>query len=335
MKYGQGRFNPAKILSLPCFDRPLISEKASVLMTTYKVIGRRQFLKSSIVLTAGIGFGKVLPAIGAQVTPVKLSTPAMEKLGWKLSVQLYTYRRFPLFEALDKVAALGIRHIEPLSALKVDSHRPDVRANEDMPADVRKEFKEKLAERGMFLSSIFANFNGTPGQAKRLFEFCKEMGTGTIVAEPPAEALDMIEKLCLEYQINVAFHNHARGQSPYWKPEQVLAACQNRTERMGACADAGQWARSGLDPVESLRKLKGRIISFHLKDIAKKNDPNCRNTVFGEGEGDFANVLQELKRLGYRGLTTIDFEHDTPALQEDMARNVAYMEERAKELLNA
>jgi sugar phosphate isomerase/epimerase len=184
----------------------------------------------------------------------------------------------------------------------------------------------------MFLSSIFGSFNGKPDQAKRLFDFCKEMGTGTILAEPPAESLDTIEKLCDQYSINVAFHNHARGQSPYWKPEQVLAACQNRTARMGACADAGQWARSGLDPVESLRKLKGRIVSFHLKDVAKKNEPNSRNTVFGEGEGDFANVLKELKALRYRGLTTIDFEYDTPALQEDMARNVAYMEEQATKL---
>jgi sugar phosphate isomerase/epimerase len=81
--------------------------------------------------------------------------------------------------------------------------------------------------------------------------------------------------------------------------------------------------------------VKGRIVSFHLKDIAKKNDPNSRNTVFGEGEGDFANVLKELKRLGYRGLTAIDFEYDTPALQEDMARNVAFVEEQAKMLLNS
>jgi L-ribulose-5-phosphate 3-epimerase len=300
-------------------------------MTTNVVMGRRQFLKRSGVLAAGLACGRVMPASAAQV---QLSTPNMEKLGWQLSVQLYTYRRFPLFEALDKIAALGIRHIEPLTALKVDSKRPDVRANEDMPANVRKELKAVLADRGMFLSSIFANFSGKPDQAKRLFDFCEEMGTGTIVAEPPAEALDLIEKLCIEHRMNVAFHNHARGQSPYWQPEQVLAACQNRTKRMGACADAGQWARSGLDPVASLRKLKGRILSFHLKDIAKRNDPGSRNTVFGEGEGEFANVLKELHRLGYRGLTTIDFEHDTPALQEDMARNVAFVEAQAKKLLN-
>ena len=64
---------------------------------------------------------------------------------------------------------------------------------------------------------------------------------------------------------------------------------------MGACADAGQWARSGLDPVESLRKVKARLVSFHLKDIVRKSDPDSRNTVFGEGEGDVASVLKELK----------------------------------------
>jgi len=301
-------------------------------MSMNRIIGRRQFLRVSAAFLAGVGVHRALPAQGV---PVKLSTPTLEKLGWQLSVQLYTYRRFPLFEALDLVAALGIRHIEPLTGLTVDRQRPDVKAGEGMPPDMRKELQARLAERGMSLSSLFASFTGAPDQARRLFEFCKEMGTGTIVAEPPANALDLIETLCDEYRIQVAFHNHARGQSPYWQPEQVLAACQGRTQRMGACADAGQWARSGLDPVESLRKLKGRILSFHLKDIATRNDPGSRNTVFGEGEGEFPRVLQELKRLGYRGLTTIDFEHDTPALQEDMARNVAYMEEQAKRLLNA
>ena len=79
--------------------------------------------------------------------------------------------------------------------------------------------------------------------------------------------------------------------------------------------------------------MQGRIISFHLKDVAKKGDPQSRNTVMGEGQADCAQTLKELRRLGYQGLITIDFEYDTPALQEDMARNVAFIEEQARQLL--
>ena len=82
-------------------------------------------------MATGLAVWKALPARAAQA---KLSTPCMEKLGWQLSVQLYTYRRYPLFEALDKVADLGIRHIEPLTALKVDAKRPALLANERMMA---------------------------------------------------------------------------------------------------------------------------------------------------------------------------------------------------------
>ena len=291
---------------------------------------RREFLSRGGALAVSLGLG---PSLSTFAGEVKLSTPTAEKLGWRASVQHFTYRRFGLFEALDKVAALGLRHIEVRSNVKLDSKRPGMLANEDMPADARKELKTMLAERGMSIPSVFADFNGSSDQAKRVFEFCKELGAEIIVAEPPAEAFDLIERLCEEYRMPLAIHNHQKGQSPYWSPELVLAACRNRSPRIGACCDGGQWARSGLDPVECLRQLQGRIISFHLKDVAKKGDPQSRNTVMGEGEADCAKTLKELRRLGYQGLITIDFEHDTPALQEDMARNVAFIEEQARQLL--
>ena len=55
--------------------------------------------------------------------------------------------------------------------------------------------------------------------------------------------------------------------------------------------------------------------------------------VMGEGEADCVKTLKELRRLGCQGLITIDFEHDTPALQENMARNVAFIEGQARQLL--
>ena len=288
-------------------------------------IPRRTFLRLTTALAASAGLARLLPAAQA-----KLSTPTAEKLGWQLSVQMYTYRRFPMFDALDHVAAAGMRHVEPRTGLKLDAKRPDLKMSEDMPAGVRREFRAMLADRGLALTSYFADVSPNPDQTRRLFEFCKEMGTPTLVSEPPADTLDTLEKLCEEYQIDLAIHNHQVGHSKYWSPDLVLAACRNRSKRFGACGDIGQWARSGLDPVQCIRQLGGRLLSVHLKDIAKKGDPASRNILFGAGEADLPAALRELRRLGYKGLTTIDYEHDTPALLEDMARNVAFVEEQAK-----
>lgn len=266
------------------------------------------------------------------LAPPKLSSPAAEKLGWQLSVQMYTYRRFPLFEALDHVAALGLRHIEPRTGLQLDAKRPDLKLSEDLPPDVRREIKSRLADKGLSLTTCYPDFTTNADQPRRVFEFCKEMGTSLILAEPPAEILDALEKLCDEYKIDLALHNHQEGQSKYWSPDLVLAACRNRGKRVGGCCDLGQWARSGLDPAEALRKMQGRILSIHLKDILKKGDRGSRNCVFGTGEATLAAGLAELRRLGYKGVTAIDYEHDTPALHEDMARNVTFVEDVARKL---
>ncbi len=50
------------------------------------------------------------------------------------------------------------------------------------------------------------------------------MGIETIVSEPPEGAFDVIEKLCEEYKINVAIHNHPKP-SRYWDSDTVLKVC--------------------------------------------------------------------------------------------------------------
>jgi tRNA(Ser,Leu) C12 N-acetylase TAN1 len=45
------------------------------------------------------------------------------------------------------------------------------------------------------------------------------------------------------------------------------------------------------------------------------------------------DAIKELKRQGYKGVIAIDFEHDAPAIQEDMAKNIAFAEKQARVLL--
>jgi sugar phosphate isomerase/epimerase len=291
---------------------------------------RRDLLRDGAGLAAGAAAAGLLRPLPASAEPVKISSPVAEKLGWRMAVQLYTYRRFSLYEALDKIAALGVRHIEPCFFLSLDKK---LKTNETLPADARKELKAKLDERGMALSSFYADLGADAGKAKKIFEFCKEMGTGTIVAEPPPEAFDAIDKLCEEYQINVAIHNHPESpKQKYWNPDHILAVCKGRGKRVGGCCDTGHWVRSGLDAVECLKKMEGRILAFHLKDVAEKGKRNARDTVLGEGQANYAEVLKELKRQGYKGLTTIEYENDTPSLQDDVAKCVAFVEAQAKVL---
>ncbi len=138
----------------------------------------------------------------------------------------------------------------------------------------------------------------------------------------------MLESLSIKYGMTLALHNHQRGKSDYWHPDIVLDHSKKRGKQIGACCDVGQWTRSDLKPGDCLRKIGlDRMISFHLKDVLSMGDLDCRNTVIGEGAAVCANCLKEIHRLGYRALVTIDFEHDTPQLHQDMVKNIAIIEE--------
>ena len=84
-----------------------------------------------------------------------------------------------------------------------------------------------------------------------------------------------------------------------------MKACQGRSNLIGACADTGHWPRSGFDSVESLKKLKGRIISLHLKDI---DGDTKEDTIYGEGICNFNQMLAEIDNQEFKGVISIEYE---------------------------
>lgn len=158
---------------------------------------------------------------------------------WRLSIQAYTFNRFTFYEAVDKTKALGLCYIEAYPGQQLSKEKQNVKFDHNMSSEVKNEVLQKLHEAGFKLVNYgVLSLPNDETECRKVFNFAKDMGIETIVSEPPEESFDLVEKLCEEYKINVAIHNHPRP-SHYWNPDTVLKVCEGRSSRIGACADTG------------------------------------------------------------------------------------------------
>ncbi len=244
---------------------------------------------------------------GAPVKGIGAARETPEWLNWELGVQAYTFRNFTFCQTLERCRELGVTVVEIYPGQRIGGGLPGA-TNHHMDAATRMRLLGKLAAARVRLGAYGVVNGKDPGDWRRIFEFARAMGISTVVSEPPPEQMDMIEALCREFGTNLAIHNHAKP-SRYWGPEKVLEVCKGRDRRIGACADLGHWARSGLDPTACLRKLEGRVISLHLKDVnLAGTDGVC--VPLGTGVGRLPRVFAELRRQRFHGLFSIEYESD-------------------------
>jgi sugar phosphate isomerase/epimerase len=266
---------------------------------------------------------------GAAWAAPAAGAPHAEKLGWRLGCQAWTFNDTTFFDAVEKTASLGLHYIEAFPGQKLSADKPDLKMGEGLSEADRKAVKKHLSDNGVKLNSF-----GVGGHSRAIFEFAKDMGMVTVVSEPAPDAFDEIDKLCEEFQINLAIHNHPKGSSRYWDPALVLKACEGHSKRIGACCDIGHWLRSGIDPLEALKKLEGRIIEFHFKDLHEKGKDG-HDVPWGTGVADVKALLQEVKRQGIKPFFAIEYEYHFGHSLPECAECVAYFDKVCAELTGA
>ena len=248
--------------------------------------------------------------------------------GWRLGMQIYSFREFTFFEAVDKTASLGLDWIESYPGQRFSADRPDMKFHHTMSAQMKAEAKKKLKDTGVKMVNYgVVSLPNDEAECRKVFDFAKEMGIEIIVSEPPLEAMDLVDRLCKEYKIKMAIHNHPKP-SAYWNPDTVLTACKGRSSWVGDCADTGHWKRCGLNPVDVLKKLQGRIISLHLKDIDDKDE----DVVWGDGRCDVRAILTELDRQNFEGVISNEYESNPKNPMPDIRKCTQYFNKVAAEL---
>jgi len=277
-------------------------------------------------MTAIVLLAMVLPCLADDAAKSKRDDSASEKLGIKLSLQCWTFNRLTFFETVDKAVELGVKYLEiyPGQTLKPGSKEKIHRTmNEETIAAI----KQKLADAGG-LKLVAYGVDGVPTDekgARQTFEWAKKMGIEVLVTETTPN--DIHDKLCQEFHVKYALHNHPKS----WPPDAVLKACEGRSKWIGSCSDTGHWMRADYVPVETFKKLQGRVLHSHFKDL---NEFGIGHDVpWGTGRGNPKGMMEELKRQGYKGYLSIEYEYgDLRHLALNLPKCVEFFDRTAAEL---
>lgn len=249
---------------------------------------------------------------------------AAEQQGWRLSSQAYTFNKFTFVETIDKLKAAGISNVEMYSHQKIGG-KIEGETSYLMKKETRVQLLKLLKSKNIKLVNYGVITPKTESDWIKLFDFAKEMGIETIISEADSLQLNIAEPLAEKYNIKIALHNHPKP-SIYWNPDFTMSQLAKRSKYIGVCVDFGHWLRSGLNPLESLKKYEGRVISVHAKDVVPGE--NCYNgyhdVPWGTGLVNFSGLMHELKRQNFKGVLSVEYEYNWENSLPEIIESVQY-----------
>ena len=269
--------------------------------------------------------GLIWTMLACLMTLTAAAQSKAEQQGWRLAIQSYSFHKFTLVEALEKTQELGLHYIEVYPGHKLGGQWGDKVFDFNLDAKTQKELKELAASKGVKIVATGVYVAEKSADWDKMFAFAQSMGLEMITCEPALADWDKVEALAKKTGIKISVHNHPQP-SDYWKPENLLKAISHRSPLLGSCSDVGHWRREGLDQLECLRELKGRIVSLHFKDIVKGDGgaKGYRDIIWGQGVLNVEAMLRELKAQGFKGIFSIEYEYNWDNSVPDIRQCIDY-----------
>ncbi len=225
-----------------------------------------------------------------------------------VGIQTFTFNKQTVEELLPMIKECGCNAVG-MSRHKLSTKFPDVYVSPDMTAEQKAFLKKILAQHKMKIVSYGVVTPTTEKAIRKLMDFAKEFGINIIIAEPRPEKLELWDKLCKEYGIIVAVHNHgkdAKRNADFHDPKFVADMIKNYTN-VYACPDTGHWARSGVNCVDGLKTLKGKIGIAHFRDMNSADSLSAYDVTIGTGAVGAKQMLDELDAQKFDGWLLLEY----------------------------
>lgn len=255
---------------------------------------RRSFLQQTALGVAG---SVALPLLGKASGLSASSAAAAEPL--PVGVAGYTFAKFDLDKAIAMMKRINVTN---LSVKEI--HLPLNSSQETIDAAMAK-----IRAAGINPYTVGVIYMKTKDAVDQAFAYAKKCGVNMIVGAPSYDVLDHAEEKVKEYNIRLAIHNHGPEDALYPGPKDVWDRIKNRDERMGLCIDIGHATRAGVAVDEAVKEYRKRLFDLHIKDvsIAAKEGKAIE---IGRGAINFPKLVKALKKSGYKGVCSIEFEKD-------------------------
>ena len=257
-----------------------------------------------------------------------LDSTIVTEAGFTISVQCWSLKKFSLFEAIEKSAQAGAQGVEIFAGQALSPEHKNVKVGHNMPSEMISAMQEHAKKHKIAIVNFgVVAIPNNEAEARRYFEIAKTLGLYGITTESIG-SIDVLEKLAKEYDIKVCFHNHPKPTA-LWNPETIIKALEGRHANLGFCADLGHWASSGLNPLDVIKKIAPHVHAFHMKDRTSITGPT-HDEIFGKGIIDLTAILDEVRKHGFKGNVTIEYEHNWDNNVPDITGCVNYLREYAK-----
>ncbi|RPI28928.1 MAG: sugar phosphate isomerase/epimerase [Acidobacteria bacterium] len=267
---------------------------------------RRSFLQLGAGAVAGLStLGHLRASVAAGKKPKALS----------LGMASYTFRKFPLDEALAMTRQLGLEKI----AFK-SMHMPLDSTPEQIGQVV-----EKTRAAGLQAYGCGVVYMNTEAEVQQAFDYAKAAGMKIIIGVPKPELLDATEAKIKQYDIRIAIHNHGPGDKLYPTPESVYEKVKSRDPRMGLCIDIGHTQRSGVDPTKAVKEYADRLFDIHVKDVSGSNQEG-KTVEIGRGVVNIPSLLAALVGIKYDGVVALEYEKDEDNPLPGAGQSIGYLE---------
>lgn len=266
-------------------------------------------MKKTLLAAAGI----LLSVLAfAQKRPDPQPAPeTFEK--FKVGMAGYTFAKFDLDKALETLRKCDVHYF----CIK-DFHLPLNSTDEQIAA-----FRAKLAANGVTGYAVGPIYMRSEAEIDRAFDYAKRVGVKLIVGVPNYELLPYVDKKVKEYDFRYAIHLHGPDQEIYRDAKDVWDHVKDLDPRIGMCLDIGHDRRNGQDPVRDLKKYHTRVFDIHLKDVTGASKQGYSVEV-GRGIIDFPAFVRVLRKTGYSGVCSLEYERNMDDPFIGIAESIGY-----------